>query len=46
MRRIRAHLLGERGLDFATIVTRGYWEQGATNYTDYDYGLDDDRDRR
>lgn len=40
MRRIRTHLLGERGLDPALIVTRGYWKQGATNYTDHDYGTD------
>lgn len=40
MRRIRAHLLGERGLDPATIVTRGYWKLGDMNYTDHDYGMD------
>lgn len=40
MRRIRKHLL-ERGLDPATIVTRGYWKLGDANYTDHDYGLDD-----
>lgn len=40
MRRIRRHLLEERGLDPATIVTRGYWKLGATNYTDHDYGTD------
>ncbi|HEY0606228.1 MAG TPA: siderophore-interacting protein [Herpetosiphonaceae bacterium] len=40
MRRIRKHLLAERGLDPATIVTRGYWKQGQTNYTDRDYGTD------
>ena len=38
MRRIRRHLLKERGLDPATIVTRGYWKLGDTNYTDHDYG--------
>lgn len=41
VRRIRAHLLQERGLDPATIVTRGYWKQGAMNHTDHDYGADD-----
>ncbi|HEY0733281.1 MAG TPA: siderophore-interacting protein [Herpetosiphonaceae bacterium] len=40
MRRIRKHLLEERGLDPASIVTRGYWKQGETNYTDRDYGTD------
>jgi NADPH-dependent ferric siderophore reductase len=42
MRRIRRHLLQERGLDPATIVTRGYWKAGEVNYTDHDYGTDDD----
>ncbi len=46
MRRIRRHLLQERGLDPATIVTRGYWKLGATNYTDHDYGTDDNEWRR
>ena len=40
MRRIRRHLLDERGLDPATIVTRGYWKLGAVDYTDHDYGTD------
>jgi NADPH-dependent ferric siderophore reductase len=40
MRRIRRHLLQERGLDPATIVTRGYWKRGAVDYTDHDYGTD------
>ncbi len=40
MRRIRKHLLHERGLDPATIVTRGYWKVGHVNYTDHDYGTD------
>jgi NADPH-dependent ferric siderophore reductase len=40
MRRIRRHLLQERGLDPATIVTRGYWRLGEMNYTDHDYGTD------
>jgi NADPH-dependent ferric siderophore reductase len=29
MRRIRKHLPHVRGLDSATIVTQGYWKQGA-----------------
>ena len=41
MRRIRSHLLQERGLDPTTIVTRGYWKLGDVNYTDHDYGTDD-----
>ena len=40
MRRIRKHLLQERGLDPAMIVTRGYWKLGAVDYTDHDYGTD------
>ena len=40
MRRIRAHLLGDRGLDPAMMVTRGYWKLGAVDYTDHDYGTD------
>jgi NADPH-dependent ferric siderophore reductase len=40
MRRIRTHLLQERGLDPATIVMRGYWKLGAVDYTDHDYGTD------
>lgn len=40
MRRMRRHLLQERGLDPATIVTRGYWKLGEVNYTDHDYGTD------
>jgi NADPH-dependent ferric siderophore reductase len=40
VRRIRTHLLHERGLDPATIVTRGYWKLGAVNHTDHDYGTD------
>lgn len=40
MRRIRAHLLHERGLDPAALVTRGYWKLGAVEYTDHDYGTD------
>ncbi len=40
MRRIRKYLLQARGLDPATIVTRGYWKLGAIDYTDHDYGTD------
>ena len=42
MRRIRRHLLHERGHDPATIVTRGYWKLGAVDYTDHDYGAESD----
>ena len=40
MRRMRTHLLHERGVDPAMIVTRGYWKLGAVDYTDHDYGTD------
>jgi NADPH-dependent ferric siderophore reductase len=43
VRRIRRHLLEERGLDPALVVTRGYWKLGATNHTDHDYGMDEER---
>lgn len=42
MRRIRRYLLQERGVDPAKIVTRGYWKLGDVNYTDHDYGTDDE----
>jgi NADPH-dependent ferric siderophore reductase len=40
MRRIRRHLLTERGMNRDHIVTRGYWKQGATDHPDGDYGQD------
>jgi len=40
MRRIRMHLLQERGLGPEMMVTRGYWKLGDINYTDHDYGTD------
>ncbi len=40
MRRIRRHLLQERGLDRAQLVTRGYWHLGEVNHPDRDYGED------
>jgi NADPH-dependent ferric siderophore reductase len=40
MRRIRKHLLYERGLDKGTIHTQGYWKRGATNHPDHDVGDD------
>jgi len=40
MRRIRAHLLHERGLDPASLYTRGYWQAGEANHPDHDYGED------
>lgn len=42
MRRIRKHLLDERGVDPAALVTRGYWKLGAVAYTDRDYGTDNE----
>jgi NADPH-dependent ferric siderophore reductase len=40
MRRIRRHLLQERGVDRAQLVTRGYWHLGEVNHPDRDYGED------
>ena len=40
MRRIRRHLLTERGFARTDIVTRGYWKLGATDHPDRDYGED------
>ena len=40
MRRIRDHLVDERGIDLERIHTRGYWKLGETNYPDHDYGKD------
>jgi NADPH-dependent ferric siderophore reductase len=40
MRRIRRHLLVERGLPREWLTTRGYWKQGATDHPDRDYGED------
>jgi NADPH-dependent ferric siderophore reductase len=40
MRRIRRHLLTERGMNRDHVVTRGYWKQGATDHPDGDYGQD------
>jgi NADPH-dependent ferric siderophore reductase len=42
MRRIRAHLLKERGIEPAHVHTRGYWRLGETNHPDSDYGADQD----
>jgi NADPH-dependent ferric siderophore reductase len=41
MRRIRQHLIGERGLPSTSMHTRGYWKAGIVNYPDHDYGQDD-----
>jgi NADPH-dependent ferric siderophore reductase len=40
MRRIRKHLLTERGLSRDHIVSRGYWKLGETDHPDGDYGQD------
>lgn len=40
MRRMRRHLLTERGFDREKIVTRGYWKLGETDHPDRDYGED------
>jgi len=41
MRRIRQHLIDARGLEPASLHTRGYWKAGIVNYPDHDYGQDD-----
>ncbi len=40
MRRIRQHLLKERGIELSHIHSRGYWKLGEENYPDHDYGND------
>lgn len=40
VRRIRAFLLGERGIPVGSLMTRGYWRAGAANHPDHDYGDD------
>jgi NADPH-dependent ferric siderophore reductase len=40
MRRIRQHLLHERGVPREHLVTRGYWKLGETDHPDRDYGED------
>lgn len=40
MRTIRRHLLDERKLPSASVITRAYWRLGETNYPDHDYGED------
>lgn len=40
VRRIRQHLLAERGWPAGQLVTRGYWKLGATDHPDRDYGED------
>jgi NADPH-dependent ferric siderophore reductase len=40
VRRIRRHLLNERGMSRDHIVTRGYWKLGETDHPDGDYAQD------
>jgi NADPH-dependent ferric siderophore reductase len=40
MRRIKAWLLGEAGMDRQRVVGRGYWQLGEANHPDHDYGED------
>lgn len=40
MRRIRRHLISERGFPRDRLVTRGYWRLGETDHPDRDYGED------
>lgn len=41
MRRIRRHLIGDRGIPPEHLVTRGYWKLGVADHPDGDYGLDE-----
>jgi NADPH-dependent ferric siderophore reductase len=40
MRRIRAHLLTDKTINRAHVITRGYWKLGAVDHPDGDYGQD------
>lgn len=40
VRRIRKHLIEDRGLDAGQLVTRGYWKLGVADHPDGDYGQD------
>lgn len=40
MRRLRRHLLEERGMARPAINTQGYWKHGAANHPDHDMGED------
>ncbi|GIH16526.1 siderophore-interacting protein [Rugosimonospora africana] len=40
MRRIRRHLLTERGIDADRLYTRGYWKYGEVDHPDHDTGED------
>lgn len=41
MRRIRRHLIDDRGIPAGQLVTRGYWKLGEADHPDGDYGQDD-----
>ncbi len=40
MRRLRQHLLQERGMERSAVNTQGYWKLGAANHPDHDTGED------
>ena len=40
MRRIRRHLIEDRGMTPEQLVTRGYWKLGSPDHPDGDYGQD------
>lgn len=42
MRRIRGHLLEERGLPNRALHTRAYWKMDVANHPDHDTGAEDD----
>src|SRR5690606_34476426 len=41
MRRIRSHLLTEKGMTKDRIHTQGYWKQGTENHPDHDVGQEE-----
>ncbi|MSQ32506.1 MAG: siderophore-interacting protein [Dehalococcoidia bacterium] len=40
MRSIRRHLINDRGIDRASLYTRGYWKIGESDHPDHDTGED------
>ena len=43
MRRVKAWLVGDGGLERTHVVGRGYWQLGEVNHPDHDYGDDEPR---
>lgn len=40
VRRLRSHLVDERGVPRERLVVRGYWRSGVPNHPDHDYAED------